>query len=73
MDDILDQAYDIGLKKLQCMVKDDDVRDAIAMPVIEYIQQKFAAAILAAEIVAVLVVIQTILLLWILFLVWRRR
>lgn len=75
IEDIVDQAYSIGIDRLKNVLQDDsrlrDLYDHIATPLITHIMERFSNIILAVEILGVLVILNTIMLLLLLWLQWR--
>lgn len=77
IEDIFDQACTIGIDRLKRTFQDDerrrDIYDYIAAPIIAHVIERFSNIILAVEILAVLIVLNTIMLLLLLWISWRRR
>lgn len=77
IEDIFDQACTLGIDRLKKAFRDDerlrDVYEHIATPIITHVTERFSNIILAVEILAVLIVLNTIMLLLLLWISWRRR
>jgi len=77
IEDIFDQACTLGIDRLKHAFKNDERRrevyEHIATPLIEHIVDRFSNHILAVEIVGVLVVVNTCILIMLLWMVWTRR
>lgn len=77
IEDIVDQAYLIGIDRLKHVLRDDsrlrDLYDHIATPLITHIMERFSNIILAVEILGVLIILNTVMLLLLLWLQWRTR
>ena len=77
LDDIFDQAFTAGFDRLKKTFRDDEhlheIYEYIGTPIIKHVTDKFSNIILAAEIIASLVILNTIILLLLLWLSWSRR
>jgi hypothetical protein len=77
IEDIFDQAYLIGINRLKHVLQDDErtreLYDHIATPLIKHIMERFSNIILAVEIIGVLIIANTVMLLLLLWMQWRRR
>jgi len=77
IEDIFDQACTLGIDRLKRVFRNDtyrrDIYEQIATPLMQHIADTFSNYIVAMEIVGVLVVVNTCILIMVLWLLWNRR
>lgn len=77
IEDIFDQACTLGVDRLKRVFRDDacrrDIYEHIAVPLMQHVADTFSNYIVAVEIAGVLIVVNTCILIILLWLLWIRR